>query len=336
MNFARICIHCMKEKASTGRFCPYCGNVNESYRPGPDVLPPFTRLNGKYILGKALGAGGFGITYIALDVNLQVAVAIKELFMRNISQRSRGNALYVDANNRECFEENKNYFMQEARALARINEKDNVGIGIVGVKDIFSENNTEYMVMEYLAGETLMAKVARRPMSYEAVKVLMSPICFSLMKIHQEKVLHLDVAPDNIMILPDYYAKLLDFGAAKYISGKKTENQQYTYKKGFAPLEQRSKYGRIGPWTDIYSTAATIYYCMTGRRPIDAKERAMGVVLERPSTLHVRMPRSAEDALMQALQVDPVRRYTNMAEFWRAFTEKKHWTLNSISLRNRK
>lgn len=306
----------MKTKPQAGGFCPSCGFDNEEYARDPRHLSPLTPLNGKYLLGRALGMGGFGITYIALDMHLQVVVAIKELYLKKISIRNATKTIDVLSSDKECFLENKKRFLQEARVLAKFNEEDSEGI--VVVKDHFEENNTAYIVMEYLSGSTLQKKVKERRLSYEETKTVMEPVCRSLKKIHKYDVMHLDVSPDNIMITQNKGAKLLDFGGAKNIS--EDESDVIAYKKGYSPVEQREKDGNIGAWTDVYAVAATIYYCLTGKKPTDVMERRIGAELERPSKLGVRLPKSAEDALMKAMELKISDRYQTIDEFWEAYS----------------
>lgn len=319
MDFKKICYNCMKEKPQASGFCPHCGYKNEDYHRASNQLPPLTPLNGKYVLGRALGAGGFGITYVAYDTHLQVVVAIKELFLKKISIREQTSTISVNSKDKACFEDNKKRFLQEARVLAMFNEKDNEGVVIV--KDHFEENNTAYIVMEYLSGDTLKKRVKDNKLSFDEMKHLMEPVCHALMKIHQFGVVHLDVSPDNIMLSGEKGAKLLDFGGAKTIGSK--EDDIIAYKRGYAPLEQRMENGKVGQWTDVYATAATMYYCLTGIKPTDAMERKAGAELERPSKTGVKIPKIAEDALMKALELNPEDRYQTIEAFWDALNIKK-------------
>lgn len=321
MDFKKICFNCMKEKPSIGGYCPNCGFKNEDYLKANNELPPLTPLNGKYLLGRALGAGGFGITYIALDTHLQVVVAIKELFLKKISVRDQGMTISVAPKDKNCFDENKKRFLKEARVLAMFNEKDNEGV--VSVKDYFEEKNTAYIVMEYLDGETLKDRVKKQALGYEEMLKLLAPVAHALTKIHQFKVVHLDVSPDNIMILNNGRAKLLDFGGAKTI-GIKDSSGQFAYKKGYAPLEQRSENSRVNEWTDVFSLASTMYYCLTGVKPTDAWDRQTGVELKVISAYGVKIPASAEAAIMRALELKPTDRYQTIDEFWNALVLKNN------------
>ena len=320
MDFKKICYSCMKEKDQAGGYCPYCGFKNEDYKYPSNYLRPLTPLNGKYLLGRALGAGGFGITYIALDLHLQVVVAVKELYLKKISAREESKTISVNSKDKTLFEDNKKRFLQEARVLAMFNEKDNEGV--VMVKDHFEENNTAYIVMEYLDGHTLKELVKKNRLSFEQVRSLFEPVCHALTKIHQFGVVHLDISPDNIMIMDNNRAKLLDFGGARTI-GAKDEHDIIAFKRGYAPPEQYMENGRLGQWTDVYATAATMYYCLTGVKPIDSMERKAGAELEKPTKLGAKISPAIETVILKAMEIDPSKRYQTMEEFWDALNNKK-------------
>ena len=320
MNFKKICFNCMRENDQVGGYCPYCGFKNEDYKYPSNYLRPLTPLNGKYLIGRALGAGGFGITYVALDLHLQVVVAIKELYLKKISVREESKIISVNSKDKTLFEDNKKRFLQEARVLAMFNEKDNEGV--VVVKDHFEENNTAYIVMEYLDGLTLKELVKKNRLTIEQVKNLFEPICRALTQIHQFGVVHLDVSPDNIMIMENNRAKLLDFGGAKTV-GVKDEHDTIVFKRGYAPPEQYMENGRLGYWTDVYATAATMYYCLTGVKPIDSMERKAGAELEKPSKLGAKISPATENIILKAMDIDPAKRYQTMEEFWDALNNKK-------------
>ena len=306
MDFNRICYNCMKEKDRADGICPHCGFDNSRYRWQENELPPLTPLNGKYLVGRALGAGGFGITYIALDLNLQVTVAIKELYLSRISVRERDTNISVSSRDRECFEDNKKRFLQEARVLAMFNEGDNEGI--VNVKEYFEENNTAYIVMEYLDGTTLRNKVKQQTFTFEETKKIMEPICHALTKIHQFGVVHLDVSPDNIMMLNDGSAKLLDFGGARSLYTD-DDADFICYKVGYAPPEQYSGHEQ-GPWTDIYALCAVMYHGITGQRPMRSVRRAEHDDLRLPSQLGIPIAPQIEEK--KGLSIRKENRYQSI------------------------
>ena len=320
MDFKKFCIHCMHEKTSVGGKCPHCGNENESYAQNPEHLAPTTPLNGKYLLGKALGQGGFGITYIALDTHLQVPVAIKELYLKNICRRQPDHTVSIAANDQYIFEENRKRFLQEARVLAMFNEKDSEGI--VNVRDHFEENGTAYIVMEYLDGITLRQYVkGKGKLSFEESKAIIDSVGHALMKIHEFGVIHKDVGPDNIMVIKGNQVKLLDFGGATNMH-KKDSDELISFKRGYAPPEQYVQNGRIGPWTDIYALAATMYFCLTGVKPPDAMERKAGTELKLPSKMGVKISSKMEAVLMTAMEMMPSKRYHTVEDFFNAMSSQ--------------
>ena len=322
MNLQNICFNCMRNKPDDSDMCPYCGFENSKYEVPAEHLPPMTPLNGKYILGRAKGQGGFGITYIGYDLHLETKVAIKELFLKKKSVR-RGRDVIVEPSRQAIFEENKKRFLQEARVLARFNETDSVGI--VNVKEHFEENNTSYIVMEWLDGITLRDFVKRYgPLTFQNTIEMVEPVYCALESVHQQDVIHKDISPDNIMVLNDGRIKLLDFGGAVDINNREVDDI-VSFKRGYAPPEQYQAGGVIGPWTDIYAFAATIYYCITRTKPVDAQKRQENYeMILKPSEMGIRIPEYSESVLLQALNLDPMERYGSVGEFWEELnTEKK-------------
>lgn len=271
---------CMKLKEQSP-ICEHCG-YNENVPNYPNQLPVGTILRGSYTVGKVLGQGGFGITYIGWDHSLETAVAIKEYFPSGLVNRDAQYTQAVSCNGEAAekqFQTNKARFLKEAKILAKL---QNVP-GIVRVQNLFEENNTTYIVMEYVRGTDLRnyIRIQNRALTAREVLPVMRPVMFALHKVHQAELVHRDISPDNIMILPDGTAKLLDFGAAREVdhaeAGKELpQSTEAILKHGFAPIEQYSRRGSLGPWTDVYALCATIYYCLTGRIPNAATERLMG------------------------------------------------------------
>ena len=311
----------MRQKVTDNGPCPHCGFDNRTYVSAPNHLFPLTPLNGRYIIGKAIGSGGFGITYKAYDIQLRVVVAIKELFLKDICSRGIGQSVTVPAKERDFFEESKKKFLQEARVLAMFNAKgEDV---VVAVREHFEENNTAYIVMEYLDGITLKDLVKKRGrLSFKETKELLAPVCRALAKIHSAGVIHKDVSPDNIILLHTGGIKLLDFGGATSLY---MQNKGYvvSFKRGYAPAEQYSDKGNVGAWTDIYAAAATFYYCLTGTKPTDAMERRAGKDLTPPSRLGADISAAMERHLLKAMDMDYRKRYQTMEEFWVDMEEPK-------------
>lgn len=281
----------------------------------PHHLRMGTRLNNRYLIQGVLGEGGFGITYVGMDEVLCQKVAVKEFFPRGAITRNNqqtNEVVSVYGTKAANFHQGEEKFLQEARTLAQFN---NVA-GVVRVQDFFRENGTAYIVMEYLEGITLKQYLQTYgPISVEEMQNIFAPILEALDKIHQNGVIHRDISPDNIMCLPEGEAKLMDFGAARDYTDYSEEGLSVILKMGFAPIEQYDSHGKQGPWTDIYALGATMYQCLTGRKPDDATKRSLEDTLVSPSMLGVRIAPPVEYAIMGALQIRPADRYRNLGEF---------------------
>ena len=268
------CPHCMRELTGLrGGACPFCGfNAQKSPQPA-EAMPRNTILNGKYLVGDVLGRGGFGITYIGFDLSLESRVAIKEYYPSGAAMRREGESeLYWSSSYKfhSSREDAKNYFLKEARKMARV---ENIP-SVVRVRETFLANETAYIVMDYVEGETLKARLRREgPMTYTACYALLRPMMQDLCKIHRQGVIHRDISPDNIMIQGDGSVKLLDLGAAKDLNKHSDEVSVPVGKNGYSPMEQYLNNGSIGPWTDVYALCATIYYACYGKRVPQSLER---------------------------------------------------------------
>ena len=260
--------------------CPECGRAYGSANAETFALKPGTILEGKYLVGEMLGQGGFGITYIGFDLLLEQKVAIKEYYPMSTGMVSRdghstvvwSSAMMGKTGTQKGFDS----FLKEARKMAKLG-----GIpGVVGVKSVFIQNETAYIVMDFIEGETLLKKLQKNgPMDYDSCVKLMTPIIQALAEVHEHGIIHRDISPDNIMVRPDGKLILLDLGAAKDLdiqgNDGSVQSSQMVAKHGFSPIEQYSKSGKVGPWTDIYAMAATIYYCCTGILPPPATDRTI-------------------------------------------------------------
>ena len=309
-----ICYSCFAEKSTAGA-CPRCG-----YDPASDegkypiALRAGSILNGRYIVGRVLGQGGFGITYLAQDYQTKGLVAIKEYLPTEFAGRTTGTyAVQVySGDRRENFEYGKEQFLAEAKTLAEFIGNDH----IVRIYSYFEEYGTAYLAMEYIDGESL-DKYMRRfggRLSVERANELLIPVMEALDWVHSKGIVHRDIAPDNIIVTKDGRAKLIDFGAARYSTGEKSKSLDVILKHGFAPKEQYIRRGRQGPFTDVYAMAATYYYAITGKIPPDSIERIDEDELIPPTTLGVKMSEKAEDALLKGLEVSASERYQRMGE----------------------
>lgn len=314
MESAFQCMGCMENKGPVS-VCPHCGWVAESSPISSVHLIPGTIVNQKYLLGKALGQGGFGITYLGWDLYLDRKLAVKEYFPRELSYREVGAAV---VSLHSTGQENQyNYglekFLAEAKTLAIFEGHPN----IVTVRDFFKENSTAYLVMNYLEGiafsDYLSQKGGVIPFE-EAIRIMM-PMLDALRAVHEKNLLHRDISPDNIFVTSEGRVILLDFGAARHALSEQGKNLSVILKPGYAPEEQYRSRGIQGPWTDIYAVAATIYKAITGKMPPDALDRLSEDPIIRPSKLGVLINPEEEAVMMKAMAVKAENRYQSVAEF---------------------
>ena len=306
-----FCPNCMANSAPVDGKCPVCGcdvNIqNASYQ-----LPVNTILNGRYVIGKVLGAGGFGITYIGYDLKLDSKVAIKEYYPSGAANRSISlTVIPTVAANGNPFEIGKSRFLKEAKTLSEF-----VGDGnIVTLRDYFEEYGTAYIVMEYLEGEDLShyAKKHGRFEFSEALDLL-EPVMLVLDEVHKKGLIHRDISPSNIMVLNNGKVKVLDFGSARLQNTSGELSLSVMLKPGYAPMEQYSTHGEQGSWTDVYAMSATIYKLITGKTPPSSTDRLMEDKLEPPSKLGIIITPAQENALMHGLALKPADRTQTMAE----------------------
>lgn len=319
----KICYNCFRETDLPANHCPYCGfPLNEGRDiQFPQALPYGSILNGQYITGRVLGQGGFGITYIAQDYNTKELVAIKEYFPGVLATRTGPRSVQpFSAYSNENFAFGKRIFLKEATTLSRFTGSPN----IVRIHQFFEENGTAYFSMEYVKGESLKQYVQKKGGSlswHEAEKIFL-PVMEALEEVHAQGIIHRDIAPDNIAITEEGGVKLLDFGAARYSMGDRSNSLSVILKHGFAPKEQYSRHGNQGPWTDVYAMAATIYNVLTGEMIPDSIDRNAGDRLPPLSSRGVFVPEHVESALITALAVESEDRFRTMREFRDALTGK--------------
>ncbi len=309
----RRCMKCMHPLAAGETVCPECGRAYGSVNAESFALKPGTILEGKYLVGEMLGQGGFGITYIGFDLLLEQKVAIKEYYPMSTGMVSReghstvvwSSAMMGKTGTQKGFDS----FLREARKMAKLG-----GIpGVVGVKSVFIQNETAYIVMDFIEGETLLKKLQKNgPMDFDSCVKLMTPIMQALSEVHEHGIIHRDISPDNIMVRPDGKLILLDLGAAKDLdiqgNDGSVQSSQMVAKHGFSPIEQYSKSGKVGPWTDIYAMAATIYYCCTGILPPPATDRTIDDTL----ACQPRLTQAQFDILADCMHMRPQDRPQSM------------------------
>lgn len=311
MDLDKTCFGCFSEKSGDGP-CPVCGFDEAAYDHPYVALPTGTILNGRYVTGKVLGVGGFGITYLGFDLTLEIRVAIKEFMPQGVATRTTDGYTMTVMSRREeeNFKAGAERFLSEARTIAKLNRSEN----IVYVQNYFSENNTAYFVMDYVDGESLRSYVDKKGgrISFGEAISLLRPVMTALCDVHAQNLIHRDISPDNIFITKDGKSKLLDFGAARQAGGN---SMSVILKRGYAPEEQYSTRGNQGAWTDVYAMAATIYDCITGELPPDSIERVTEDTLVPASEKGADVSPAEDAALMKALSLHAQDRFQSMGEF---------------------
>ncbi|MFB2891586.1 serine/threonine protein kinase [Aerosakkonemataceae cyanobacterium BLCC-F50] len=304
------CPVCRQNNKPTCKFCITCGASLTDVKL--EILPSGTQLSdGEYIVDKVVGQGGFGITYFGNEPSLKRPVAIKEFFPEGC-RRQGSTVISAGSWTVASYNQAKQRFLQEGQTLAQFNHP-----GIVRVFKYFEENNTAYIVMEYLQGKNLADLLEERgePLKeWEAVSYV-EKVSKALEVIHQANFLHLDIKPNNVMVTTDRRVVLVDFGAAKeYLTGK-TQLLSRTVTPGYAPLEQYAERAKRAPYMDIYALAATMYHLLTGQMPISAPDRYAGVELPDVRQLNPKVRPFAAEAVMQGMAMEVKRRPQSVGEF---------------------
>lgn len=305
---SKRCLGCMELFEDEFQVCPSCGYIEGTEADEAIHMAPGTILKDRYIIGKSIGYGGFGVTYIAWDGKLEQKVAIKEYLPGDFSTRMPGQSqiMVFDGKKGEQFKSGMKKFVEEARRIAKFQDEP----GIVKVFDSFEENETAYIIMEFLDGETLTSRLKREKKipEDEAVKMLM-PIMQSLKAVHKEGILHRDIAPDNIFITKDGEVKLIDFGASRYATTSFSRSLTVIFKPGYSPIEQYRSDGNQGPYTDVYALGATLYRMITGKTPPEAMERRAKFedknmdILQEPHELNDKISVNRENAILNAINI---------------------------------
>ena len=272
-------------------------------------LKPGVILKERYKIEEVIGAGGFGITYRAWDPLLQSYVAIKEYYPSGIATRSADSSkvcVPVGQEHRE-YHRGRIRFLKEAQDVARFQSEPN----IVSIYDYLEENDTAYMVMEYLHGCTLKQYIREHGGRLDTDHIL--HICLSVLDalaiVHKAGMIHRDISPENIFICEDLTVKLIDFGAAKqvYLDGEQT--MSVVLKPGYAPPEQYAKKDKQGPWTDIYALGATLYFAATGEKPEESFGRVLEDTIKPVCEVNPEIPRAMSQVIMRAMSVKIEDRY---------------------------
>ena len=306
------CFGCMEE--IQGYPCPHCGFDPRRVTGIEYALPVGTILAGKYLVGRVLGQGGFGITYVGWDIALERKVAIKEYYPSGQVSRnpgSRGLTWYTSVQSQQAKQNGTQIFLKEARKMSKVDDIPNV----VRVRDLFQENETAYIVMDFVEGETLKARLEKTgPLPWEQAKGIFLPAIQAMEQVHQAGLVHRDISPDNLMLTPGGKVKILDLGAAKDLSVNNGASSMQVAKGGFSPFEQYTQRGSSGPWTDVYAMAATVYYTLTGKLPPVATDRVVEDTISWEEPGLKALSAQALEALQKAMVISAKTRMQSMEE----------------------
>lgn len=336
MNINDLCINCFKPSGGQ-EVCMHCGFVQYTRPRQVCHLHPHVVLNNKYIVGKVINNGGFGVVYKAYDTSIRQVVAIKELLPTQNSMVTRipgtTQVIPVSPDEAGAFENLKQRFLYEANILAQLTCDT-----IVRVQDFFEANNTAYIVMEYLDGITLknyIDEMVKGPLSVEQATQIMLPIMDAVKHIHEKNVIHNDISPDNIIVTKTNTVKLIDFGTAKF-GDQVSETTNNVIKPGFSPAEQYKSSGDIGEFTDIYGLGALWYYLIAGQAPLEAIDRVEKDTIIKPSKINPEVPSYLDKSIMKAMAVREGARFKNMDDFILAVQGKKKAEFPEVELRKKK
>ena len=317
------CLGCMENYQGTP--CPHCGYDPNRVKGQEYTLPPQTILAGKYLVGRMLGQGGFGITYIGWDIALERKVAIKEYYPNGLVGRSQTSRVrlvwYSGPLAEQARKDGMDAFLREARKMTKVSAIPRV----VQVRDLFYENGTAYIVMDFVEGRTLKKQLeAKGPMTWNQLKPILLPAAQAMEQVHRAGLIHRDLSPDNLMLTPDGDVRILDLGAAKDLKKGSGVSSMQVAKGGFSPPEQYFQQGSSGPYTDVYALAATAYYALTGKVPVPAIDRMNKDSLRWDLPELAGAPENVVHALRKAMSLRSQDRPQTMGEFAALLTQKGH------------
>ena len=317
------CYACFKEYDGAFQVCPHCGSVEITKPKEPIHLAPGTVLANRYILGPAVGSGGFGIVYSAWDLKLETNVAVKEFFVSRLVTRAEGlKNLIVTRKSQEEFEYRKERFLAEARNMAKFGSHRS----IPNVFEFFEENNTAYIVMELLQGVALNDYLNQcgGKIDVDFALMIANEVGNALKSLHEQNIVHRDVAPDNIYICSgkEIKIKLMDLGAAK-LADSTDDVIDIILKPGYSPAEQYDNSKNIGPWTDIYALGSTLYVMLTGVKPDESTNRKINDEVIPPHLLNPKVSENLSNAIMKSMAVEKHMRFKTVQEFLSAINGER-------------
>lgn len=333
MDLSQICTNCFKYKGVTA-ICPHCGKESAPIPEESYHLFPGSLLCERYLIGEVIDSGGFGIVYKALDLKLSSIIAVKEYFPTSLMCRVPGNLKVSIFSGERALEYQKGIarFLKEAKMMAKFSKNNH----IVNVMDYFTENNTAYIVMEYLEGVTLnkYLKANNNKISVNEALSIIKPVLEGLSALHNKNIFHRDINPRNIMLTVDNNIKIIDFGTASFFDDD-SEEIPLVVSDGFAAPEQYTNKVEQGEFTDIYSVGATLYRAIVGETPLVATDRQMKDNLRRPSELVSDVPKYVDASIMKALALKTDMRFISADEMLEALTEESEVEYPEVILKKR-
>ena len=315
------CKNCFKIFDNEYARCPFCGYSDGEPPKELYHLYPGTELLGRYVIGEVLGFGGFGITYKAWDKKFETILAIKEYYPSGIVNRNPGESevILFTGKKKDIFDNGLVRFLDEAKNMAKFSQNNN----IVNVFEYFEDNNTGYIVMEFLEGISLNSYLLKQTqkLPIDEIMTITMSVCSALKELHAIGIIHRDISPDNIFMCSNGKIKLIDFGAARF-SLNEEKKMTIILKPGFAPPEQYEKINKQGPWTDIYALGATVYLLLTGTKPDESTNRKIEDKVIPPSKLDPSIPEYISNTVMKAIALDKKNRFSTIDKFEKALLKK--------------
>ena len=293
-----------------------------------------TILEGKYLVGPVLGQGGFGITYVGFDLNMELKIAIKEYFpvelvSRDTTTMHGDRVLSMSGEKSVTYQQGLKKYVAEAQNVSQFSEIP----GVVSVKDFFYANETAYIVMEFIDGISLKDYLKEKggSLTEEETLKIMKPVLEALVQVHKSGIIHRDISPDNIMLtFKDGKAhkqiesvKLIDFGAARMTAKNDQKSLTIILKHGYAPEEQYRTHGEQGSWTDVYALCAVLYRMLTGETPVPAMDRMFKDELKPLKQCGAKVGANTAAAILKGLAVKKDDRIQSVQELMEALYDGK-------------
>lgn len=324
-----LCMGCMRNKGPV-KTCPHCHWEESGPLQYLHHLPLRTVLNNRFLIGRVLSEGKFSITYLAYNLRTRQKLIIKEFYPRDIARRNVGNPnlALADLKHESDFNFGLGKFIEEGMALEKIKYLPGLARGQGSVR----ANGTAYQLTEFIEGPHLQEYLAGKggQVSFHHLVRILTPVMVALEKAHEHHVLHHDIYPENIIVGRDGLGTLVDFTATRFELAQKWNILSSLSRPGYSPPEFYSKAPQVGPWSDIYSLAATMFFALSGQAPTAAAERLRKKPLPPPHEFGADVTGETETVLLKALSLNPRERFQTMKAFkesilesWYAWERKK-------------